>query len=172
MGRNEFGGQWEPSGKQHDLGMKVRDRAGDYTLKWVLKIGLSETYEKLKDDVRLWLEGSDEVSMVTLIKIHETPRYDCQIPFDQDPEQLGIPSNKQEIIQGDIILGGQLGPATYKRKRDGGKTRTTTETELQRKQNDNRNRTTTEIERQRKQNDNRNRTTMETERQQNVRTMI
>jgi hypothetical protein len=160
VGRNEFGGQWEPSGKQHDLGMKVRDSAGDYTLKWVLKIGLSETYEKLKDDVRLWLEGSDEVSMVKLIKIHETPRYDCPIPIDQDPEQLGIPSNKQEIIQGDIILGGQLGPATYKRKRDGGKR------EPQQKQNNNGNRTTTETERQRKQNDHSNRTTTEIERQQ------
>ena len=64
---------------------------------------------------RLWLEGNPQVSMVTIVRFCETPRYHCPLPKELDPrEVLGIPSDFEAIRQKDVILEGDYGPATYK----------------------------------------------------------
>jgi len=40
---------------------------GGYDIKFVLEAGLSESYDHLVEDARLWLEGMRQVSLVGLI---------------------------------------------------------------------------------------------------------
>ena len=118
---NAFGGQWSGSTKEPDLGIQVRNTDNEMELKWVLEVGFSETYEHLKSDIQLWLEGSSQVSMVTIAWFCETPRYHCPLPiYDETGEELdprevaGIPSDFRAIRAKDVILEGDYGPATYK----------------------------------------------------------
>jgi hypothetical protein len=64
---NGFGSQWYGSGKRPDLAIKVLNTDGEYDIKFVLEAGLSESYDQLMEDARLWLEGMRQVSMVGLI---------------------------------------------------------------------------------------------------------
>jgi hypothetical protein len=117
---NKFRGRWEVSEKRPDLANQVLNANERFEIKWVLEVGFSETYEKLVEDVQLWLEGNPKVSMVTLVKFCETPKYRCPISLDEDdginPEGLGIPLNLEAIDEDDIILEGEYGPAMYKRR--------------------------------------------------------
>ena len=93
------------------------DARGEFAVKWVLEAGLSETYEQLVNDMKLWLEGKRGVSMAVLIKFEETPRYRCLIPRDidnKDFKQLGIPQEEEEIYTKDCTLEEEYGPVTYK----------------------------------------------------------
>jgi hypothetical protein len=116
-----FRGQWSGSIKDPDLGIKVRNTDNEMQLKWVLEVGFSEIYKELKNDTQLWLEGSPQISMVTIVGICETPQYRCPLPiFDEAGEELdpreaaGIPSDFEAIRTKDVILEGDFGPATYK----------------------------------------------------------
>jgi hypothetical protein len=62
-----FGGKWDGSGKRPDFAIQVLNARGGYDIKFVLEAGLSESYDQLVEDAQLWLEGTDEVSMVSLI---------------------------------------------------------------------------------------------------------
>jgi hypothetical protein len=85
----------------------------------VLEVGFSETYEKLVEDTQLWLEGNSKVSMVTLVKFCETPKYSCPVSLDEDNdnslESLGIPLDFRAFDENEITLEGEYGPAIYKR---------------------------------------------------------
>jgi hypothetical protein len=117
-----FGGRWSGSEKEPDLGIEVLNADDEWELKWVCEVGFSETYEQLKSDVRLWLEGGSQVSMVTIVRFCETPRYRCPLPIynDETGEELDpreaaeIPSDYRAIRAKDVILEGDYGPATYK----------------------------------------------------------
>jgi hypothetical protein len=111
-----FEGRWEGSKKKPDLAIQVKNAAGNLEVKWVLEIGFSETYNDLVDDTKLWLEGRSDVSTVILIKIKETPRYQCPISLDDDLNQLGIPLTEVEVLFSDVIFTGEYGPATYRGK--------------------------------------------------------
>jgi hypothetical protein len=110
-----FEGQWSGSEKEPDLGIEVCNADNEIDLKWALEVGFSELYEQLKHEAQLWLEGSSQVSMVTIVQFCETPRYHCPLPKELDPrEVLGIPSDFKAIQQKDVILEEDYGPATYK----------------------------------------------------------
>jgi hypothetical protein len=112
---HDFGNNWSGSAKRPDMSIEVRNAASRrLELKWVVEAGLSETYDQLVEDVQLWLEGHPTVAMVVLIKFCEVPRYRCLVLFDQNPEELGIPLNLEAIKAAEVIMEGQLGPATYK----------------------------------------------------------
>ena len=113
-----FTGAWRNSGKRPDFGVQVKDTNGNFELKWVLEVGFSESYDDLQEDARLWLEGYPEISMVTLFKFLETPKYRRPIDFNDDDDDdrlraLGIPNNMLDIKQADVTLVQQFGPATY-----------------------------------------------------------
>jgi hypothetical protein len=117
-----FTGQWSGSKKEPDLGIEICNADNEMDLKWVLEVGFLEPCEQLKDETQLWLEGSTQVSMVTIVRFRETPRYHCPLPIynetgeeELDPRKiLGIPSDFEAIRQKDVILEGDYGPATYK----------------------------------------------------------
>jgi len=111
---NKFGSEWAGSRKRPDFSIEVRDTSGRLKLKWVVEAGLSETYDQLVEDVRLWLEGHPDVAMVILVKFCESPLYRCPVPTTQNPEELGIPLDILAIDEAEVTMEGQLGPATYK----------------------------------------------------------
>lgn len=111
---NKFGGEWAGSNKRPDFSIEVRNANGKLELKWVVEAGLSETYEQLVEDARLWLEGHPDVAMVILVKFCEAQPYRCPVPTIQDPEELGIPLDVLAIDEAEVTMEGQLGPATYK----------------------------------------------------------
>jgi hypothetical protein len=65
---DRFGGKWDGSGKKPDLAIQVRNADGELDIKFVLEVGLSESYNQLMEDAQLWLGGMDEVSMVSLFR--------------------------------------------------------------------------------------------------------
>ncbi|XXG96791.1 YAP1-binding protein 1 [Hypoxylon texense] len=116
--QNNFRGRWYDSNKQPDMAIEVCDANGTPKMKWVLETRFSETYERLVDDARLWLEGTSEVAMVVLVKYNETPRYRCPVDLSDDSgnklEELGVPSDRGDIVYEDVCLEEPFGPATYR----------------------------------------------------------
>jgi hypothetical protein len=110
-----FGGQWDGSQKEPDLSIWIRNTDNERELKWVLEVGFAESYEQLKNDVRLWLEGSSQVSMVTIAWFCEEPKYRCPVPKEIDPrEVLGISKDCRDIRSRDVVVQGAYGPAFFK----------------------------------------------------------
>ena len=72
---NGFGGPWEGSRKRLDFAIQVRNADGEDDIKFVLEVGLSEPCDQLVKDARLWLEGTQEVSMVS--PIYKVSYYNC-----------------------------------------------------------------------------------------------
>ena len=54
---------------------------------------------------------------MVLVKFVEDPEYSCPLTKDQNPEELGIPSDLEEIQPKDMMLRGEYGPAYYKELR-------------------------------------------------------
>ena len=63
----EFKGVYSFSKRIPDLAIKASNNRGVTYIKFALEVGLSETYEELLEDVRLWLEGTSTVSIVLII---------------------------------------------------------------------------------------------------------
>ncbi|KAG0633943.1 hypothetical protein HOY80DRAFT_1101749 [Tuber brumale] len=119
IARNEkfagFQGRYRGSDKTPDAALKIESAVGGEVVKFVLEVRLSETYDMLVEDAKMWLEGRETVSAVMLIKIVETPDYKCPV-HDLDNEQfsqLGFP-NGQKITGKIFTLKHIYGPAIYK----------------------------------------------------------
>jgi hypothetical protein len=109
-----FGDKWAHSRKRPDLAIRVKNAFGEFEFKWVLELGFAETYEQLVEDMKLWLEGSKSVFMAVLVKFTETPAYKCPVSFDQDLEELNIPSMPAEVHTCDVVANGDFGPIFYR----------------------------------------------------------
>jgi hypothetical protein len=95
---------------------RIRGRYWDKEPKFILEVGLSETYEQLVQDAKLWLEGTRNVSVVVLVKFTENPKYRCPIPNAtvKHLDRLNIPRKPSEVRDEDFDLEGEYGPVTYK----------------------------------------------------------
>ncbi|PUU77483.1 hypothetical protein B9Z19DRAFT_891396, partial [Tuber borchii] len=103
------------SEKVPDLAFQVTNNKGKMEVKFVLEVGVAETYEKLIEDARLWLEGTKTVSLVMLVKLEETPVYKCPIRDFTEETLAKInfpPFNK--IPEQDFLLASPFGPAVFK----------------------------------------------------------
>ena len=107
-----FGWDYSGSSKIPDLAVEFKNAAGELETKFVLEVGFSEKYEDLVQDVKMWLEGKREVSVVLLVKFEETPRYQYPVHEDDDLGQLGF-LEITEIRARDFSLEGEYGPVTY-----------------------------------------------------------
>jgi hypothetical protein len=52
---------------------------GDLELRFVLEVGFFESYENLVRDTEMWLEGREDVSVLTLAKFEESSKYRCPV---------------------------------------------------------------------------------------------
>jgi hypothetical protein len=111
-----FEGRYAGSSKLPDLALLSRNAAGVIEPKFILEAGLSEQYEQLVQDAKLWLEGTRNVSIVVLVKFTEKPKYQCPIPnvTVKDLNRLDIPKKPSEIRAEDFNLEGEYGAVTYK----------------------------------------------------------
>ncbi|CUS08190.1 unnamed protein product [Tuber aestivum] len=110
-----FHGAYHGSEKTPDTALKIEDSSGNLALRFILEVGLAETYEKLVRDASLWLDGTETVSAVMLVKLVEDPGYQCptQLLSDQEFAQQGF-LRPQELNLSTFALHGSYGPAVYK----------------------------------------------------------
>jgi len=109
-----FEGICTGSEKVPDLALRIKPDMRVRQVKFVAKIGFSETYEELVQDAKLWLKGKKTVSLVMLIKLEEDPYYLCPMQnfTESEFEQEFPPMN--EIEDQLFTLSGPYGPAVYK----------------------------------------------------------
>jgi len=110
-----FEGKYDESQKVPDLALQVTNDTGGREVKFVVEIGLSESYEELIADAKMWLEGTRTVSLVMVIKFEETPSYECPTRnlSDRQLAELQFPP-KTEINNEPFTLDGPNGSAVYK----------------------------------------------------------
>src|SRR5437667_10262018 len=102
--------------KRPDFAITQMAANGITEVKWVLEVGLSEGYEQLVSDMKLWLEGQPQVSMAVLVKMEETPTYNRPVDpgmDDDDFKKLGIPEQPSDVRVRDFTRQGEYGPVTY-----------------------------------------------------------
>lgn len=96
---------------RHELGPLVPPEE----LKLALEVGFSEEYDDLREDLWLWLVGQPTCSMVILVNITESPKYQCLLPFALDIcDKLNIPQDGSQITATDFYLEGEHGPVKFK----------------------------------------------------------
>ena len=108
-----FEGIYTGSEKVADLALRIKHDMGVREVKFVAKIGFSETYEELVQDAKLWPEGNKTVSLVMLVKLEEDPCYLC--PMQDLTESRFEPEFPlmNEIEDQLFTLSGPYGPAVY-----------------------------------------------------------
>ncbi|RPA96292.1 hypothetical protein L873DRAFT_1925324 [Choiromyces venosus 120613-1] len=112
---DEFHERYAGSMKVPDTALKITNAAGKTEIKFVLEVGFSEEYEKLVEDVTMWLEGCDDVCVAMLVMIQEAVKYECPTRHlsDEEVTELEFPS-WQDITQESFDLLEARGPAVYK----------------------------------------------------------
>ena len=70
-----FTGKYQGSKKEPDVLFIYQQESRKILYTCTVEIGLSETYEELFEDARLWIEGQRDVKTVILIKVVEDPPY-------------------------------------------------------------------------------------------------
>ncbi|CUS10108.1 unnamed protein product [Tuber aestivum] len=103
------------SRKVPDTMVQVENAAGTLEVKFILEVGYAETYDDLVRDARMWLERTDTVSTVMLVKMNEDPAY--QNPTsrltDKEFDTPEFPPSG-EVSQEHFSLDEAHGPACYK----------------------------------------------------------
>ncbi|KAG0127184.1 hypothetical protein HOY82DRAFT_523576 [Tuber indicum] len=101
------------SQKVPDTAVQVKNAAGTLEVKFVLEVGHAETYDDLVWDARMWLERTDTVSAVMLVKIHEDPAYHPTSRLsDEEFDNIEFPPSEQ-VSQELFSLDDAHGPACF-----------------------------------------------------------
>ena len=114
---DNFQGKYKGSEKVADLAVQVQNnlKKGVCDPKFILEVGLSESYEKLCDDAQLWLTGTKTIDIVMVIKLNEEPSYHTPIKDLSDDEYHQLQFPPQDSIDEELFLVDEdYGPATYK----------------------------------------------------------
>jgi len=108
-----FARQYSGSSKTPDLAVKFTDPAWGIRPKFIVEVGFSETYEQLVGDAKLWLEGTDHVTVVVLVKFVETPNYQSPDLQIEDLVNRDFPK-ASELNELHFTMDGEYGPVSYK----------------------------------------------------------
>ena len=110
-----FRGHYEGSIKTPDLVVEFVGANERLDPKFILEVGVSETYEQLVEEARLWLEGEPRVSVVLIIKFEESSPFQCPIQTidDQRLGQLRFPDFVSDE-QNNFVAHSNYGPVTYR----------------------------------------------------------
>ena len=71
----DFVGKYLGSNKEADGAFCLEDAKGNDQLISVIEVGMSESYESLVEDAKLWLEGKPNMHSVILINVDEEPKW-------------------------------------------------------------------------------------------------
>jgi len=114
----KFQGAYRGSGKIPDAAILIETPQGNVEVKFILEVGMAEAYDTLVDDARMWLEGTETVSVVMLVKMEEDPPYQSPLPSYLNDDECSQPED--DIEEGEVIteemvsLMGPYGPAVHK----------------------------------------------------------
>lgn len=108
-----FEGQYAGSLKVPDLAVEFTDAALGSRPKFIVEVGLSETYDDLLQDAKLWLEGTDYVSIVVLVKFVETPKYESLNLRTKDLVDRNF-LKAPDLNELHFEMRGEYGPVQYK----------------------------------------------------------
>ncbi|CUS10111.1 unnamed protein product [Tuber aestivum] len=116
------------SRKVPDTMVQVDNATGTLEIKFLWEVGYAETYDDLVWDARMWLEGTDTVSVVMLVKMNEDPAYQNPTPrlTDDEFDNQEFPPS-EEVSQEHFSLDEVHGPTCYKGLRWVGKITGSTE---------------------------------------------
>ncbi|KAG0636578.1 hypothetical protein HOY80DRAFT_909090 [Tuber brumale] len=114
----DFEGAYDGFEKTPDTAVQITSATGTMEVKFVLEVGLTETYTMLVEDAKMWLEGREAASLVMIVKMEENPVYKCPTRNLSDDEfsQLGFPPRREIDVEA-FTLAGPYGPAYYKELR-------------------------------------------------------
>jgi len=112
---NDFEGRYGKSRKVPDLAIVWNNGSFEYEPKFILEVGFTETYNELVKDARLWLEDHSDVSAVIVVKLDETPSFQCPSNSMEDAEieAIGFPV-ACAILSRNFKLQGSNGPVRYR----------------------------------------------------------
>jgi len=114
----EFQGAYRASGKIPDAAILIKTPQGDVEVKFILEVGMAEAYDALVDDARMWLEGTETVSVVMLVKMEEDPPYQSPLSSYLNGDECSQPEGdieEEEVITEEMVsLMGPYGPAVHK----------------------------------------------------------
>ncbi|OQV11367.1 hypothetical protein CLAIMM_15210 [Cladophialophora immunda] len=104
-------GQYSGSRKQPDLAILEKNRKGWMKVTVSFEIGFSQTYEQLKEAVKLILKGTGSVTdRCILVKITENPRYRCPLSTEARDEKVW---RDPDTIERDEFEGDTYGPIYF-----------------------------------------------------------
>ena len=111
----EFEGIYTWSERMPELALDIDYGMGVSEVKFVAEVAFLETYEELVQNAKLWLEGSETVSVVMLVKLEEAPCYRCPMQDLTESEfaKLEFPP-WDEISNIPFTRSGPYGPVMYK----------------------------------------------------------
>lgn len=104
----DFNGAYSSSRKTPDVAILAKDNNNEMVPRVIFEVGTSESYNHLKQNACLWLEGMPGVRECILIKIYETPQYRSPSVDNIDfpaPNQIAKSAFKSES---------EFGPVVYK----------------------------------------------------------
>ncbi|KAI9773262.1 MAG: hypothetical protein M1839_002174 [Geoglossum umbratile] len=109
-----FRGKYSGITKNPAIAVTFLDGDGIARPRFVLEVGITETYEQMTGDAQKWLEGYPGTSVVVLVKLEETPEYRNPIHglSEEELEEFGLPS-REEIKATDFTMDG-LGQVVFK----------------------------------------------------------
>lgn len=98
-----------------DLYLKVTDQTGIGQPKFVLEVGVSESYEQLVKDAKLWLERNCTVSVVVLVKVTEASKCRCPVSdtLMEDLSLFNLPENSSQLCPEEFVSRGDYGPIFF-----------------------------------------------------------
>jgi len=110
-----FKGRYTGSEETADMAIQIRNDEGICEVKFVLEVCFSESYCKLVEEAKVWLEGNETVSVAMLVNLVEDPCYECptQNITEEEFAELQFP-HSNEITKQPFTLDGPYGPAVYK----------------------------------------------------------
>lgn len=104
----EFKGVYRGSCKIPDLVILSKDNNKREIPRIVVEIGITESYEHLKQSAKLWLEGMTGVKECNIINIQETPNYKSP-----SIKKIDFPA-LDRILPSAFICKSKFGPVMYK----------------------------------------------------------
>ncbi|KIW25523.1 uncharacterized protein PV07_08689 [Cladophialophora immunda] len=103
-------GEYSWSRKVPDLVILEMDPQKGWMFKMTFEIGVSQTYQKLKENVELILKGTGSVAQCILVKLTETPEYRCPLSTEARAEKAW---KAPRTIEEDEFEGKGYGPIRF-----------------------------------------------------------
>ncbi|KAG0131597.1 hypothetical protein HOY82DRAFT_519055 [Tuber indicum] len=110
----DFQGAYDGSEKTPDTAVEITNDAGVTEVRFILKVGFTESYSMLVQDAKKWIEGREAACIVMIVNMEESSvdKFPTRNLNDKEFSQLRFPP-RREIGAEIFTLEGPYGPACY-----------------------------------------------------------